>query len=316
MARQSYLIVCTILLTLLFGWTARVRCQNEDTPIKVNTTLLNIPVIVTDRMGMSIPGLKREDFKIVAGGQEQQIEFFSDAEMPLTVAIVMDVTGSVSAVFSGIKKAAKEFVDRLGPEDQGMVVTFGEKVKVLQSITSDKKKLKDRISGADKIPGGIALMNSALLEIVRGEFAQVNGRKAIIVITDAGEINGTTTRELLDDLIEGDTVVYPVYFPTPHGWSRGRKNWTLDELVKQTPVGRLQDIASFTGGKLLVANGTEFGPQFQQITDELKRMYVIGFYPETGNAKGPTNIEIGVRRDGAVVRTKSIIRTRRIKATP
>jgi hypothetical protein len=137
------------------------------------------------------------------------------------------------------------------------------------------------------------------------------------VITDAGEINKTTTRELLDDLIEGDTIVYPVYFATQHSWfPKDKKKWTLNELIKETPVGRLQDIAAATGGKLLVSLGTDFGPQFQQITDELKRMYVIGFYPAVAGGNGPNNIEIGVRRDNVVVRTKAVIRTRRTKAAP
>ena len=294
-------------LVLLLGISSIMFAQSEEeTPIKVNTLLANIPVIVSDKQGRHVAGLKAEDFKVTSGGAENEIVYFSDAQMPLSVAIVLDETGSVSAVLGGIKKAAKQFIDQLGPEDQCMVVTFGEVVRIRQPFSSDKEKAKNSIGRIAGISGGIGLMNQAMLNVLLEQFAGVKGRKAIIILSDAGEIATHLNRPMLDELIEGDTVVYPIYYHTTT-FGMKLKNPTLGDLIKQTPVGILDDMARFSGGRLLVANGDDFVPQFQAITDELKKMYVVGFYPQESEGK-PKNIDLKLVRTDLVLRTKAAIR--------
>ena len=298
------------MLIVFLALASLVNAQaEEDTPIKVSTILANVPVIVSDRTGRHVPGLKREDFKITSAGNPKEIVYFSDSEMPLSVAIVLDITGSVTAVLDGIKKGAKEYVTQLGPDDQCMLVTFGEKVKVRQAFTSDKKRLASEIKSIMGISGGTALMDEAVLRVIQQEFAGIKGRKAIILLTDAGEINPTLTPRMLDELIEGDTVVYPIFYPTMQPWFRSGQS-SLADLVLKTPVGRLADMAAYTGGKLLVADGKDFTPQFQTIMDELKKMYVVGFYPEESADGSPNKISMDLIRPDLVLRTKKVIRPR------
>ena len=305
MGRTALLI---LFLTVVLGRIALGQ-SDDDEPIKVSTILANVPVIVSDRTGKHVAGIKAEDFKITSGGNPKEIVYFSDSEMPLNVAIVLDITGSVTSVLDGIKKAANEYVNQLGPDDKCMVVTFGEKIKIREPFTSDKKRLANEIKGILGISGGIALMNEAVLRVVQKEFADVKGRKAIILLTDAGEINKSLTPKMLDELIEGDTVVYPIYYPTMHPWFP-KGSASLADLVKHTPVGTLADMAAYTGGKLLVADGNDFGPQFQTIMDELKKMYVVGFYPEESADGSPNRITMNLVRPDLVLRTKKVIRPR------
>lgn len=280
--------------------------QSDDNPIKVKTVLLNVPVIVSDKDGRHVPGMRKEHFKVTIGDAEREIDYFSDTESSVSVAIVLDITGSVSGVISGIKKAAKDFVTQLGLNDQCMVVTFGEEIKILQPFTSDKERLRKKISNARRIPGGTALMNEALRFVLKYQ-SSIKGRKAIILITDAGEINFATTERLMNDLIEADVVVYPIYFPTAMpGLPRG-KSVPLSTLIEETPVGNLVDIAKETGGRFFVAQGDDFRARFQTIMEDLKKMYVIGFHidPDTERMR---RINLGLDRGGAFLRTKRTIR--------
>jgi len=307
-AAMRPIALLTILVVLLSAQLAMPQ-SDDETPIKVNTLLAHVPVIVSDKTGKHVPGLTPKDFKITSGGNPKEIVYFSDAEMPLNVAIVLDETGSVTSVLSSIRRAAKDYVDQLGPNDNCMVVTFGDKVNVRQPLTSDKKRLAGKIRGIMGISGGIGLMNEAVLQVVQKEFANVKGRKAIILLTDAGEINKGSTPKMLDELIEGDTVIYPIYYPTMHPWFRGG-GAMLSDLIRETPVGTLNDVATFTGGRLLVADGKDFGPQFQIIMDELKKMYVLGFYPEESSDGTPNRITMDTVRQDLVLRTKKHIRPR------
>jgi len=299
--------ILTAILILVLPAVA-ISQSEEDTPIKVSTLLANVPVIVSDKTGKHVPGLTAKDFKITSGGNPKEIVYFSDAEMPLNVAIVLDETGSVTSVLGSIKKAAKDYVNQLGPNDQCMIVTFGYKVTVREPLTSDKKRLASRIGEIAGITGGIGIMNDAVLQVVQKEFAGVKGRKAIILLTDAGEIYKGTTPKMLDELIEGDTVVYPIYYPVPHPWFKNGAK--LADLIRNTPVGTLNDVASYTGGRLLIADRHDFGPQFQTIMEELKKMYVLGFYPEESSDGTPNRINMDLVRPDLVLRTKKQIRPR------
>jgi hypothetical protein len=111
-------IALLIIFLILVSTEPATSQSDEEAPIKVSTILANVPVIVSDRTGKHVAGIKPEDFKITSAGNPKEIVYFSDSEMPLSVAIVLDITGSVHAVLDGIKKAANEYVNQLGPERQ------------------------------------------------------------------------------------------------------------------------------------------------------------------------------------------------------
>ena len=112
--------IAVLLALLLMAFSSANKAQNtdDDTPIKVNTVLINVPVIASDKSGRNIAGLKKENFSIFQDGEKQTIEFFADTEAPMNVAILIDTSPSTKGVIGNIKRAAREFVEILGSEDR------------------------------------------------------------------------------------------------------------------------------------------------------------------------------------------------------
>ena len=150
-----------------------------------------------------------------------------------------------------------------------------------------------------------SLMNDAVYQIVTKDFAFIKGRKAIIVLTDGFVWGEVSNKNFLDTLIESDTPIYPIFFQTRGIFPSKIKTVTMDELVKKSPVDFLNTIAISTGGRLYAADADNFSGVFQKIADELKKQYLIGFYPKDGKSN---NITIKVDRPDVVIRTKQTIR--------
>ncbi|MBV9240922.1 MAG: VWA domain-containing protein [Acidobacteria bacterium] len=208
------LICCAAMAMLAFA--AVSRSQGTDDTIKVDTRLVSVPVIVSDHDGRYVPNLQQSDFKVLQDGNEQQIAFFGAAEEPVTVAILIDTSQSTHAVLGDIKDSAKSFVKLLQPKDRAMVVTFDYDVHILSPLTSDQDQLKDAIKHAqipDRLVG--TMLRDAVYQTVSKSFQGINGRKAIIVLTDGKDAGSyIRTPDLLYRLEESDTMVYTVMFKT------------------------------------------------------------------------------------------------------
>ena len=299
--------------------------EKDDQPIRVTTVLLNIPVIASDVKGRYIAGLKKENFSIIQDGEKQDIEFFADEKAPMNVVILIDVSGSTRPFLDNIKDAARDFVKIFRPEDQGMSVTFSGEMRVIQEFTSDQKKLDKAIKKADlQHPGG-SNMQDAMYEIVTKSFTGVQGRKAIIVLTD-GYVSGLAVSDqlMLNTLAERDILVYPIMFNTKAPFiipnlpdkvrSRDGSVLTREEVIKKiqdmvnAQLRFMAAIGPATGGKRLEAKSTDFKEAFQNIADELKNQYVIGFYPQVGGDGKIHNISLKVDPDDIVLRSKRSIK--------
>jgi Ca-activated chloride channel homolog len=317
-----------ILLTFLSLTLASFcKAQDDEPPIKVNTYLVNIPVIASDREGRNISGLTKENFSIFQDGVEQEIAFFAGEEAPMNVVILIDTSFSTKSVIGEIKKAAREFINVLCAEDQAMIVSFDYKTRILSSFTSDHKELFKAINKARIDHGLSSNMQDAMHQLVTKEFAQVKGRKAIIVLTD-GDVKGEISdQKLLNILSESDVLVYPVitkdeklfseiplpgYLILPSGQkTRSKKEMRkiLNDHFKERELF-MNVIADTTGGRLYPSDSKDFKQIFQKIADELKKQYLIGFYPQEVEAGKQTEIKVDVNPDDIVIRTKRRIRLR------
>ncbi len=320
------LISAVLFALAIFVSAAIAQTFDKDEPIKINTVLVNIPVIASDRQGRYVASLKKENFSITQDGERQEIEFFADEKAPMNVVILIDVSGSTAPFLGDIKSAARDFVKIFRPEDQGMIVTFDGAMKTLQEFTSDQKKLSKAIDKASLygVPG--SNMQDAMYDIVARGFAGVQGRKAIIVLTD-GFVRGkiVSDKALLDTLSASDILVYPILF--------GKREIRIDvnrlpkmlrtrdglEITREEAVKRIIDDANaqlrymyalgiVTGGKLIESKSHDFKASFQNIADELKNQYLIGFYPHlTGSGKIPS-IALKVDQTDVVLRSKRSIK--------
>ncbi|MDQ3819934.1 MAG: VWA domain-containing protein, partial [Acidobacteriota bacterium] len=100
----------------------------EGDVVRVNTTLVSVPVSVLDRNGRFVPDLRREDFQLFENGEEQSIAYFEETDKPFTVALMLDTSGSTSFKLEEIKEAAISFARQLRPQDRVLVVTFNDQI--------------------------------------------------------------------------------------------------------------------------------------------------------------------------------------------
>lgn len=194
---------------------AYLPAQVPDDTIKVDTRLVSVPVIVSDHDGRYVPHLQQRDFKVFQDGTEQPIAFFGATEEPVTVGILIDTSHSTHGVLDDIKDSAKSFIKLLTPRDRAMVVSFDNDTHILSPLTNDQKQLSEAIKHAEipEEPG--TTLRDAVYQTITNSFKDINGRKAIIVLTD-GKDAGSYIRstDLLYRLEESDTLVYTIMFQT------------------------------------------------------------------------------------------------------
>lgn len=290
----------TLLFLLLFSFllinVVKAQETPDDAPIKIDTLLLTMPVTVRDKSGRDIAGLKRENFSIFENGEEQDIEYFFNEEAPMNVAILIDTSGSTKEVLDKIQKAARNFVKLFRPEDRGIIVSFDYRTSFLSELTADQKKLSKAINQtaiADKTGSD---MNAAILELVNKYFASFKGRKAIIVLTDGMVTrNAVSTQQIMDVLQKTDTLFYPIIFKTKF-YSEARSKAAANKR-KPVPIELLEILAQETAGKFYEKDADDLKDAFQNIAEELKNQYLLGFYPQNNEAGKTSAADIRIEVD-------------------
>src|ERR1035437_5917310 len=220
MYRRLPVLLCIALLAGIF--CTSTPSQTPDDAIRIETRLVSVPVIVSDRNGRYIPGLAQNDFSVFQDGVEQRVEFFAATEDALTIALLIDTSHSTRDVLDDIKDSAKSFIKLLKPADRAMIVTFDNETHILCPLTSDQEALKQGIKDAFIPPIAGTKLRDAVYQTIKHSFADIKGRKSIIVLTDGKDFGSRVPRnQLLYKLQESDTLVYTVYFETgPRGPQR------------------------------------------------------------------------------------------------
>ena len=202
----------------------------EDEVVRVNASLVTVPVSVLDRDGRFISGLRQEDFRVLEDGVEQRIAYFAPVEQPFTVALVIDTSGSTRFRLEDIQDAAIAFLDQLRPADRVIVVAFDDQVRVLSEATSDRGRLRGAIRQT-RTGNGTRLYDAVEL-VIHDQLSRVQGRKALVLFTDG--VDTTSKRasfeSTLEEAVELDAMIYPIQYDTLDanvggGGGGGGGNW-------------------------------------------------------------------------------------------
>ena len=188
---------------------------SEGDIVRVDTTLVSIPVSVMDRDGKYIPNLRKEDFHIWEDGVEQQVAYFASTDKPFTVALMIDTSGSTRFKLQEIRDAAISFVNQLRPDDRVMVVSFNDKIKVHNPLpTSDHSALRNLIQQTEA--GSGTKLYEAVDTVINKHFNHIEGRKAIVLFTDGVDTTSrhATYESTVRDAEELDALIYPVEYDT------------------------------------------------------------------------------------------------------
>jgi VWFA-related protein len=285
---MKVLVVCAA-LGAAAGTTLQALSQepSQQPPvIRTQVSLVNLFVTVRDKSKRIITDLKQEDFKVAEDNQPQQIAFFSkEVTLPITLAMLLDTSGSEQYMLSSIQDAGSRFMERvLRKGDEALVMSFDSDVDLLSDFTDDRGQInraihKARIntpSGGSiaSNPGPIGsrqITGTALYDAIylacNEKLNTEAGRKAVLIVTDAQD-EGSKVR--LEEAVEAaqrtDTVVHILLVADPHfGGGNGSVAHKLTEE---------------TGGRTIVVNSEKhLAEAFDQISEELRSQYTLGYYP-------------------------------------
>lgn len=300
----------------------------EDEVIKVDTALVNVPFSVSDREGRSILGLKAENFTLFEDGKPIKIEYLSTQDTPLNVVLLIDTSQSAKDKFVQIKNAASEFIKQLRPADKCMIVNFDSAARVKSEFTRSQSKLNRAINRIVLSENQGTLLRDSISIIVEQELRKVKGRKAIILITDGKDAGSNISENgLLNNLVESDAPIYSILYETvPTVNLTNQQNMSNDPKVKvkidkkklkefqlaqqkknEAAANFMQKISEVTGGRSYGKEISNLGEAFNSITEELRKQYLIGFYPEEENYNiSKHQIRIKIDKKNAVVRLKNL----------
>lgn len=362
--------------------------EQDDEPVRVETNLVTVPVIVSDRGGRYVPDLGAEEFTLSEDGAGQKIAFFATVKEPFHVVLMLDTSASASIEkLSQVQAAAVAFVAQLQPGDRVKVISFDDEVRDLCDFTGDRATLDGAIRATR--PGKGTRLYDASDRAFRA-LGRVKGRKAVVMFTDGVDFH--SARRTYEDnrraVEESDVIVYPVRFDTreeterlARAQARGGQTVDLgsilgtkipglpggvvitprggtdddardtrtngkpfpdatsrrpDDRNRPVPIGGapptsddsiasmldglyrtaddyLDEMARSSGGQLLRADTLAHLPRaFQQIAEELRTQYSLGYYPSNAARDGKyRKIRVRATRPNVSVRARPGYRARR-----
>ncbi len=308
--------------------------------IRVDTSLVTIPVKVSDRKNRFIGGLTKENFKVFEESVEQEIALFSNEQQPFTVALVLDMSYSTTFKIAEIQSAAIAFINQLRENDKVMVVSFDEEVHILTEPTSDRQRIYGAIKST-KISTGTSLYEAVDL-VMNEKLRKIDGRKAIVLFTDGVDTTSRKAHDLsnLSDALELDALVYPVQYDTfadvqamknkpvtaPTGIPNPIPSQNKSPFPFPIPMGGvgtpsaqgttpedyrkageyLSDMALRTGGRVYPATSTaNLSQAFSNIASELREFYSLGYYPSKEAEPGKKRrVKVKVNQENVAVRAR------------
>lgn len=277
------------------------QSDQQNPAIKSEVSLVNIFATVRDKKKEIVPSLKKEDFRVFENEQEQKIAFFSaEKTLPITLGLLIDTSGSEQNRLPAEQEAATTFLNRvLRKGDEAMVISFDVDVDLLSDFTEDRAQLDRAIRSARINAPMVSMTNpgplppesrtrglrgtafyDAIWTACGDKLATEAGRKALVIITDADDQGSkVSVEEAIEAAQRTNTVVHILLVHDP-GFG-----WRPDIAHK---------LADATGGRVIeVSSMKHMQEAFDQISDELRTEYTIGYYP-TNSARDGTFRKIKV----------------------
>jgi Ca-activated chloride channel family protein len=257
--------------------TATPVVQPRSGSLRVDTTLVQINVTVTDPLNRFVTGLEKEHFRLFEDKAEQKILDFSSEDAPLSIGLVFDTSGSMGPKLQKSRQAAVQFFKTANPEDEFFLVEFNDRPELVVPFTADTEDIQNRLEFAQS-KGKTALLDGVYMAMNQMKKAR-NPRKAILIISDGGDNNSRYTEsEIKNAVREADVQIYGIGIFEPIG-SRGR---TPEE---QMGPGLLSEVAELTGGRSYnVENLNELADIAAKIGIELRNQYVL-YYSSTNQTR-------------------------------
>jgi len=252
----------------------------KDTPglaikkpgLHLDVDLALVNVTVTDPYNRLVTGLDPDNFRVFEDNIEQEVVTFSAEDVPISIGVIFDFSGSMANKIGKAREAAVQFFKTANPQDEFFLVSFNERAELTSSFTNSVEDLQSRMMlTAPK--GRTALLDAIYLGLSQMRGAR-NGKRALLILSDGGDNHSRYNESDIKRLVkEADTQLYAIGIFDPLGY----RNRTPEEL---NGPSLLSEVTEMTGGRVFaVENLNELPDIASKIGMELRNQYVLGYRP-------------------------------------
>ncbi|HTZ48536.1 MAG TPA: VWA domain-containing protein [Verrucomicrobiae bacterium] len=240
--------------------------------IKADVDLALVNVTVTDPYNRLVTGLEPDNFRVYEDNVEQEVVSFSSEDVPISIGVIFDFSGSMANKVDKAREAAMEFFKTANPQDEFFLVSFNERAELTSAFTNSVEDLQSRMMlTAPK--GRTALLDAIYLGLSEMRGAH-NAKRALLILSDGGDNHSRYNENDIKRLVkEADTQLYAIGIYDPLGY----RNRTPEEL---NGPSLLAEITELTGGRVFAVEHLNDLPDIaSKIGMELRNQYVLGYRP-------------------------------------
>ncbi len=260
-----------------------------DKPIKMDVDLALVNVTVTEPFNRPVTGLEKENFRLFEDSVEQEIVQFSSEDVPISIGVVLDLSGSMSNKLEKARQAVVQFFRTANPKDEFFMVSFNDRAELTSGFTTSIEEIQNRMmyTGA---AGRTALFDGIYLALSQMKDAHPGYKKALLVVSDGGDNHSRyTENDVRNFLKEADCQLYAIGVYDANDMARSREERYGPTL--------LAELAEMSGGRAFPVTRLSDLPDIAtKIAMELRNQYVLGYRPSNSEHDG-TWRKIKVRVD-------------------
>lgn len=274
MSGRRCLLVLSLFIALPLLSQRKPAVPGPSKTIRADVDLVLVSAVVTDRKGVAVTGLSADKFAILEDKVPQPIVAFSAEEVPCSVGVIVDLSGSMRQKLQDATRAVRTFLNGFSPDDETFLMAVSSRPESLLSFTNDVGTLQNQLVTA-RAEGSTALIDTVYLALNRMHSAR-NSRKALLIVSDGMDNNSRYSKsELLRTVQEQDVQIHTIGIATR---APGKK---AIELVEESRgLALMTDLADQSGGlNFTVVNGEDIPSATARIGRAVRDQYVVGYHP-------------------------------------
>jgi Ca-activated chloride channel family protein len=251
---------------------AAMPARSQGLSLHAESTLVVIPVTVTDSSNRFVLGLEKRDFTLLEDGVQQKISQFAGEDAPLSVGLLVDTSGSMGAKLDISRKAVSEFLRTMNSGDEAFLVEFSDRAQLVAGFSPSTADIEDKLVNIES-QGLTAMLDAVYLGLNEMKKAK-NPRKALLIVSDGGDNNSTYTSAQITDLVrQADVQIYAMgVFDILPALLRSPAEVNGPKLLSQ--------LSQQTGGRAFAATSENDLPTVaRRIGIELRNQYVLAYAP-------------------------------------
>ena len=244
--------------------------------IRSNVELVTVPVTITDAMNRPVTGLERDNFKLFENKQPQEIKNFSSEDAPVSIGIILDVSGSMRDKLERARDAVRQFCDASNPQDEFFLITFSDDPRLATDFTNRSEEIENAMLVAQP-RGRTSLLDAIYMGIRQMKDARYS-RRALLILSDGGDNHSRySERDVKKAVKEADVLIYTV----------GTYDHYANTLEERLGPELLQEVSGVTGGQsYTLTNAAELPEVTRSIGTRLRHQYMLTYSPQKRDRDG------------------------------